>query len=65
MVTECNTTALEFHELGRRAVVGQFNGGDITSDIEANIMPKWTPSAFPKPRIIDIAPHEVRLLNGH
>lgn len=32
MVTECNTTALEFHALGPRAVLGQFNGGDITSD---------------------------------
>src|SRR5262249_46671643 len=32
MVTECNTTVLELQALGGRAVVGQFNGGDITSD---------------------------------
>jgi hypothetical protein len=31
-VTECNGEQLEFHGLGRRAVVGQFNGGAISSD---------------------------------
>ena len=31
-MTECNGEQLEFHGLGRRAVVGQFNGGAISSD---------------------------------
>jgi hypothetical protein len=32
MVTECTPTQLEFHALGRRDVVGCFDGGRITSD---------------------------------
>ena len=32
MATECNSTQLEFHALGRRDVVGRFDGGRITSD---------------------------------
>lgn len=32
MTTECNPTQLEFHALGRRDVVGRFDGGRITSD---------------------------------
>ncbi len=32
MKTECNPTQLEFHALGRREVVGRFDGGNITSD---------------------------------
>ena len=32
MKTECNAQQLEFHGLGRRAVVGQFDGGKISSD---------------------------------
>src|SRR5690606_5501248 len=32
MVTECNSPQLEFHALGRREVVGRFDGGRITSD---------------------------------
>jgi len=32
MKTECNADQLEFHGLGRREVVGQFNGGNISSD---------------------------------
>ena len=32
MKTECNPEQLEFHALGRRAVVGRFDGGRITSD---------------------------------
>jgi len=32
MDTECTPTQLEFHALGRREVVGKFDGGDITSD---------------------------------
>ena len=32
MTTECNTNQLEFHGLGRRKVVGGFNGGEISSD---------------------------------
>jgi hypothetical protein len=30
--TECNVEQLEFHGLGRRAVVGRFDGGTIGSD---------------------------------
>lgn len=32
MATECTPTQLEFHALGRREVVGCFDGGRITSD---------------------------------
>jgi len=32
MNTQCTADQLEFHGLGRRAVVGQFNGGKISSD---------------------------------
>jgi len=32
MKTECTAGQLEFHRLGRRAVVGQFDGGKISSD---------------------------------
>jgi len=32
MRTECNAGQLEFHALGRREVVGRFDGGRITSD---------------------------------
>lgn len=32
MKTECNPAQLEFHALGRREVVGRFDGGRITSD---------------------------------
>ncbi len=32
MSTECTPTQLEFHALGRRDVVGRFDGGCITSD---------------------------------
>lgn len=32
MKTECNTKSLEFHPHNRRNVVGQFDGGAITSD---------------------------------
>ncbi|MFB3079429.1 MAG: IS1380 family transposase [Lysobacterales bacterium] len=32
MSTECTPTQLEFHALGRRDVVGRFDGGRITSD---------------------------------
>ena len=32
MKTECNPNQLEFHALGRRSVVGRFDGGRITSD---------------------------------
>jgi hypothetical protein len=31
-MTECNVEQLEFHGLGRRAVVGRFDGGTISSD---------------------------------
>jgi hypothetical protein len=31
-MTECNAEQLEFHALGRRAVVGKFDGGMISSD---------------------------------
>ena len=32
MNTECTAAQLEFHGLGRRSVVGQFDGGKISSD---------------------------------
>ncbi len=32
MNTACTAGQLEFHGLGRRAVVGQFDGGKISSD---------------------------------
>jgi len=32
MDTECTPIQLEFHALGRREVVGKFDGGNITSD---------------------------------
>jgi len=32
MDTECTPSQLEFHALGRREVVGKFDGGNITSD---------------------------------
>jgi hypothetical protein len=32
MTTECNPEQLEFHALGRRKVIGRFDGGRITSD---------------------------------
>jgi hypothetical protein len=32
METQCTPTQLEFHGLGRREVVGKFDGGNITSD---------------------------------
>jgi hypothetical protein len=31
-MTECKPQQLEFHGLGRREIVGEFDGGDITSD---------------------------------
>ena len=32
MQTQCTQTSFGFHPLGRRQVVGQFDGGDISSD---------------------------------
>ena len=32
METQCTPTQLEFHALGRRKVIGKFDGGSITSD---------------------------------
>ena len=32
MSTQCNPGQLEFHALGKREVVGRFDGGRITSD---------------------------------
>jgi hypothetical protein len=32
MKTQCNQSRFEFHGLGRRQIVGKFDGGDITSD---------------------------------
>lgn len=32
LMTECRRKPIEFHALGSREVVGQFDGGDITSD---------------------------------
>ena len=32
MKTECSRKSLEFHPLGRRKIVGRFDGGTISSD---------------------------------
>ncbi|MCG8371351.1 MAG: transposase, partial [Proteobacteria bacterium] len=32
MSTECTPEQLDFHALGRREVVGRFDGGRLTSD---------------------------------
>src|SRR3989338_10124368 len=32
MKTQCTTEQMEFHHLGRRAVIGRFDGGKISSD---------------------------------
>jgi hypothetical protein len=32
MKTECTPTQLEFHAIGRRNIIGRFDGGNITSD---------------------------------
>ena len=32
MKTDCKTKRIEFQELGRRKVIGKFDGGMITSD---------------------------------
>ena len=32
MATQCNPEQLEFHALGRRSVVGRFDGGHISTD---------------------------------
>lgn len=32
MNAQCSATQLEFHDLGRRKVVGKFDGGEIGSD---------------------------------
>ena len=37
-MTECNPTQLEFHALGRREVVGCFDGGRISSDAGALLL---------------------------
>ena len=31
-MTECNDVQIEFQDLGRRRVVGAFDGGNVTSD---------------------------------
>ena len=33
MTTQCTPTQLEFYALGRREVIGRFDGGRITSDV--------------------------------
>ena len=38
MATECNQRAFDFHPLGRREVVGHFDGGRITSDAGALLL---------------------------
>ncbi|HEY3322022.1 MAG TPA: IS1380 family transposase [Planctomycetota bacterium] len=37
-MTECNQRSFDFHSLGRRAVVGRFDGGNITSDAGAALL---------------------------
>lgn len=38
MTTECNQKSFEFHALGRRRVLGRFDGGKITSDAGALLL---------------------------
>jgi len=38
MKTECNTSSIEFQSLNRRNVVGQFDGGAISSDAGALLL---------------------------
>ena len=38
MNTKCNTDQLAFQGLGRREVVGRFNGGEISSDGGAGLL---------------------------
>ena len=38
MKTECTTEQMEFHQLGRRAVIGRFDGGKISSDAGAVLL---------------------------
>jgi len=48
MTTECNGDSLVFQPLGRRAVVGRFDGGKITSDAGA-LPPTSTDAPHPGP----------------
>jgi hypothetical protein len=36
--TECNEKQLQFHALGKRAVIGKFDGGTISSDVGALLL---------------------------
>ena len=38
MATQCNEAKLIFHDLDSRAVVGRFDGGEITSDAGAVLL---------------------------
>jgi hypothetical protein len=71
MKTECNPNQLEFHALGRRSVIGRFDGGRITSDggglllreVDARIglMDRLT-TCFDDYRNPDLIEHPVRSL---
>ena len=71
MKTECNPKQLEFHALGRRSVVGRFDGGRITSDggglllreVDARIgMTERLADCFEDHRHPDLIEHQVRTL---
>ncbi len=38
MRTECTPNATQYHALGRHEVIGEFNGGKISSDGEALLL---------------------------
>jgi len=38
MKTDCNEKTFSFHEVGRREIIAQFDGGDITSDAGALLL---------------------------
>ena len=42
MTTKCNTEQLAFQGLGRREVVGRFNGGEISSDGVVCCYGRWS-----------------------
>ena len=47
MMTECNQEQMEFHGLGRRRVVGSFDGGRITYDGGALLLRPVLPALRP------------------
>ena len=58
VTTECNPTQLEFHALGRRDVIGRFDGGRITSDGGGLLLREVDQrlGVLPVPRLYAISP---------